>query len=424
MTLNPKELARIGDPTAIAAFINRSLNSKGIKANVSGENGYLRVMLISAQIPPQEALVTFVRNGMTSLGVESIHTVQVGGYQDGNNSPAWQEEIQLLPSHDNMYFDNDDDDDYDEDDNYMLPESNDFGDQAHTNNPLPGDDGFSEDDFASDEQVEDEMEEPQPEKKPLLSKPLLILIPVLLLGAIAGGVFMFKDSIFPSSKPPEGETASPSPTSPSPSAKASSPGAKEVPNTTKTASPTPKASSPSVKASTSASPKPASPSASPTTSASPKPASPSASPTTSASPKPASPTPKATTSASPKPASPSASPTTSASPKPASPSASPTTSASPKPASPTPKASPSGQASKTVSKPWYDAVSKALAASNAVQKAKTPEEWQKVVTLWEEAIDLMKKVPQSDTNYALAQQKAVEYEKNLTYAKGNAGSEQ
>jgi hypothetical protein len=379
MTLNPKELARIGDPTAIAAFINRSLNSKGIKANVSGENGYLRVMLISAQIPPQEALVTFVRNGMTSLGVESIHTVQVGGYQEGNDFPAWQEEIQLLPSHDNMFFDNDDDDDYDEDDNYMLPESNDFMDQSHSNNPMSGDDGFSDDDFASDEQVEEEeMEEPQPEKKPLLSKPLLILIPVLLLGAIAGGVFMFKDSIFPSSKPPEAETPSPSPTSSSPSAKASSP-AKEVPNTTKTASPTPKAGSPSVKASTSASPKPVSPT-------------PSAS--TSASPKPASPTPSASTSA------------------------------SPKPASPTPKASPSGQASKTVSKPWYDAVSKALAASNAVQKAKTPEEWQKVATLWEEAIDLMKKVPQSDTNYALAQQKAVEYEKNLTYAKGNAGSEQ
>jgi pilus assembly protein FimV len=47
-----------------------------------------------------------------------------------------------------------------------------------------------------------------------------------------------------------------------------------------------------------------------------------------------------------------------------------------------------------------------------------------VATLWEDAIDLMKKVPQSDSNYALAQQKAVEYEKNLTYAKGNAGSEQ
>jgi pilus assembly protein FimV len=47
-----------------------------------------------------------------------------------------------------------------------------------------------------------------------------------------------------------------------------------------------------------------------------------------------------------------------------------------------------------------------------------------VATLWEEAIDLMKKVPQSDSNYAVAQQKAVEYEKNLTYAKGNAGAEQ
>jgi cytoskeletal protein RodZ len=379
MTLNPKELARIGDPTAIAAFINRSLNSKGIKANVSGENGYLRVMLISAQIPPQEALVTFVRNGMTGLGVESIHTVQVGGYQEGNDFPAWQEEIQLLPSHDNMYFDNDDDDDDDDDDNYMLPESNDFMDQAHSNHPMSGDDGFSDDDFASDEQVEEEMEEPQPEKKPLLSKPLLILIPVLLLGAIVGGVFLFNYSIqFLSSKGSESPSPSPSPSSPSPTAKASSP-AKEVPNTTKTASPTP------------------------------KPASPSASPTTSASPKPASPTPKASPSASPKAASPT-------------PKASPSTSA--KPASPTPKASPSGQASKTVSKPWYDAVNKALAASNAVQKAKTPEEWQKVVTLWEEAIDLMKKVPQSDANYALAQQKAVEYEKNLTYAKGNAGSEQ
>jgi hypothetical protein len=46
------DLAKQGNPKAIAALLNRSLQAKGItaKANLK-ENGYLQVMLEASQIP-------------------------------------------------------------------------------------------------------------------------------------------------------------------------------------------------------------------------------------------------------------------------------------------------------------------------------------------------------------------------------------
>ncbi|MEH1945062.1 MAG: hypothetical protein V7L01_33265 [Nostoc sp.] len=39
---------------------------------------------------------------------------------------------------------------------------------------------------------------------------------------------------------------------------------------------------------------------------------------------------------------------------------------------------------------------------------------------WEAAIALMKTVPSSSPNYVVAQQKIIEYQKNLNYAEKNA----
>jgi hypothetical protein len=45
-------LAKQGNPKAIAALLNRSLQAKGITAKAKlKENGYLQVMLESSQIP-------------------------------------------------------------------------------------------------------------------------------------------------------------------------------------------------------------------------------------------------------------------------------------------------------------------------------------------------------------------------------------
>ena len=69
---------------------------------------------------------------------------------------------------------------------------------------------------------------------------------------------------------------------------------------------------------------------------------------------------------------------------------------------------------------FQSAVNQAMDAATLTQTASTPEDWQQVAKAWENAIALMKSVPPSHPRYSIAQQKAVEYQPNLTYAQNNA----
>jgi hypothetical protein len=71
--------------------------------------------------------------------------------------------------------------------------------------------------------------------------------------------------------------------------------------------------------------------------------------------------------------------------------------------------------------PFKDAVNRATAAAEAAQTAQGPDQWKAVAVLWQQAITLMEAVSESDENYTTAQQKAVDYQPNLDYAKQNAG---
>lgn len=68
---------------------------------------------------------------------------------------------------------------------------------------------------------------------------------------------------------------------------------------------------------------------------------------------------------------------------------------------------------------FSEAVNAAMNASLLAQKAKTGAEWQQVANKWQEAIDLMKAVPQSNSNYEKAQKKVGEYQNNWNYANKN-----
>ncbi|MBD2452981.1 hypothetical protein H6G80_02550 [Nostoc sp. FACHB-87] len=71
---------------------------------------------------------------------------------------------------------------------------------------------------------------------------------------------------------------------------------------------------------------------------------------------------------------------------------------------------------------FREAVNQAISAANLTQSAKSSTEWQNIVKQWETAISLMQSVPSSSPNYVLAQQKIVEYQRNLSYAQKNATS--
>jgi hypothetical protein len=92
---NLLELAKQGNAQAIATLINRQLQPKGITAKAALKDGCLQVMLESAQAPNQQALVAFVRKGITGLRAASIERVKVYGRLVGEEFPAWSEEFEL-----------------------------------------------------------------------------------------------------------------------------------------------------------------------------------------------------------------------------------------------------------------------------------------------------------------------------------------
>ncbi|MBH8572168.1 hypothetical protein I8752_03785 [Nostocaceae cyanobacterium CENA369] len=69
---------------------------------------------------------------------------------------------------------------------------------------------------------------------------------------------------------------------------------------------------------------------------------------------------------------------------------------------------------------FREAVNQAISAANLTQSAKSQDEWKIIVNKWKTAIALMKTVPDSSANYAIAQQKVIEYQRNLNYAEKNA----
>jgi hypothetical protein len=89
------DLAKQGDPSAIAALINRSLASKGIHAEAELEFECLKISLQAAQIPNQKAVVTIIHRGMIVLQVENIKRVKILTYRSDNHYLAWQYEIEL-----------------------------------------------------------------------------------------------------------------------------------------------------------------------------------------------------------------------------------------------------------------------------------------------------------------------------------------
>ncbi len=92
------ELAKQGDPRAIAALINKSLQAKGIMIEASFVSGCLTLIAESREAPNQSFLVEFIRNGMTSLNPASVEKVIIQGKVVGKTVPVWHEEFDLKHS--------------------------------------------------------------------------------------------------------------------------------------------------------------------------------------------------------------------------------------------------------------------------------------------------------------------------------------
>ncbi len=327
-----RELAKSGDPKAIADAINHSLKAKKINADVMRDGGCLHVMLEGDQVPNhQKDLVNFVRNGMDRLGVETIYTIRVYGRQYGDDLPLWDEEIVLrtppepaVNRMDNIYLDEssvplvDEDEDYknedeDEDyniddeiidDDYIVDEDEYLPPKNSNVTPVynPEDDDDPDDDH---DQTTRQVEPGKAKSKVLL----FIILGAFAVVAILAVLHLTRIFLLPFL--PGGSSSSPE-SSPS--------------NTTSTP-----------------------------------------------------------------------------------------------PASGSPEAATHPVAS---SDPFKDAVKTAISAANSAQTAKTKAEWTKVATAWGQASALMKKVPASHPQFAIAKNRAVQYAnyQNIAQQKAAAAS--
>lgn len=70
-----------------------------------------------------------------------------------------------------------------------------------------------------------------------------------------------------------------------------------------------------------------------------------------------------------------------------------------------------------------EAVTRAQSAVAIGQSAQSPDDWNLAASRWEQAVIYMQQVPNSDPNYAIAQQKVQEYQQNLALAERRASGE-
>ena len=63
-----------------------------------------------------------------------------------------------------------------------------------------------------------------------------------------------------------------------------------------------------------------------------------------------------------------------------------------------------------------------MGAASIAQSAQSNDDWNLVVSRWQRAINLLKAVPKSSANYAIAQKKVAEYQRNLAYARKQQNS--
>ena len=93
--LNFQELAKQGNPEAIASWLNSQLQSEGITASANLDGDCLDVILEAEQVPIEDTLVDFVRTKLTNLQPDSIHKVKVEGRESGQIAAAWSQEFSL-----------------------------------------------------------------------------------------------------------------------------------------------------------------------------------------------------------------------------------------------------------------------------------------------------------------------------------------
>ena len=87
------EMAKQGKPKAIAILINQLLQPKGITSTAGFKEGWLHVILESAEVPNQQTTAIYIHKKLCTLKSQSLTHVKIHGRQLGNKTVAWTQEF-------------------------------------------------------------------------------------------------------------------------------------------------------------------------------------------------------------------------------------------------------------------------------------------------------------------------------------------
>jgi Tfp pilus assembly protein PilE len=90
---NLLELARQGEPSAIAALMNAALEPKGVTAKVDLGGNCLYVVFESTHSLNPDTLIQFTYRGLQEMGTELVKTVKLYEQKIGENTISWKREF-------------------------------------------------------------------------------------------------------------------------------------------------------------------------------------------------------------------------------------------------------------------------------------------------------------------------------------------
>ena len=92
------QLAKAGDPKAIASLLNRNLQPKGIAARAIVRDRILRISLEAENLPQETRLAPHLETALRNLAPQAIESVSVSGFQAGFSRPTWIHRFELTES--------------------------------------------------------------------------------------------------------------------------------------------------------------------------------------------------------------------------------------------------------------------------------------------------------------------------------------
>ena len=89
------ELARGGDPYAIAVLLNQALHAKGVTARAALTDDCLHILLESEQASPQPDVMSILSRGILQLRPDAIAKTIVYARQKGQGEPDWTQQLEM-----------------------------------------------------------------------------------------------------------------------------------------------------------------------------------------------------------------------------------------------------------------------------------------------------------------------------------------